>query len=248
MTTITLSSGVKLEVKPISGIVLQRAQMVVPDAEVPKFFIQDQNRWVDNPHHPDYEQALRDAALAKAEVALHTLVRKACKVVDGLPEDDRWLRLILRYEAEDTLLEKFNLAHPSDLRVFYILREAVRESEDIDKIVKASCLCEESVKEFLRSFGIFRQGVSIDEASLRHPLNTGIDSLPLAIGRHLLVSPADEYSACTGSGLDWWKWRSGQYSLSFMIETIASFRIRRLIETHAKDAEQTEQERRAKKK
>lgn len=247
-STVHLSSGIRLVIKPVSGIILQRAQADVPEPEVPRFYIQEQDRWVDNPHHPDYATALQDAAQRRAEVALQALIRQSCQVVGGIPEDDRWLRLIRRYKEEDTLLASLDLEDEDDYRFYYILREGIRESEDVDKIVEASCLCEEAVKSFIRTIGVTRNGAPIDEAGLRHSLSTGIDGRALAIGRHLLVSPTDEYAACTGSGLSWWQWRNSGFDLEFMVETVACYRVRKLVETHVSDAQQSESEKKAKKR
>lgn len=230
-----LSTGVRVEIYPVSGSEIQRTQVEIPDPEVPKFFIEAQNRWVDNPHHPDYVEAQRRVAAQRAESALRCVVRK-CSVT--LPNDQGWLRQLIRWG--DELLEEVDLHDPEDVAFLYIMREAIGEAEDIRLMVRNACLCDTDVEKHMSILGVIRYGADISKAGLRHRLDTGITYKSIAIGDTLLVHPVEEYGACAHSSLSWENWREGKFGHDFMLETIAHYRINRLIESHAKDAEADE--------
>lgn len=242
------STGVWLDCLPVSGAAIQQTQADIPDPEVPRFFIESQNRWVDNPHHPDYIEAQKRVARERAEASFSSVLKLGCKLSKGLPKNDRWLRLLLRYEARDPLVEEADLDNPESLESLYIAKEAIGSADDVHRIVRACCLCEEEVIKYIKRIGVLRHGVSIDEAGMRHTIQTGIGYRTLAVGDALLVHPSEEYTACTESGLSWWQWRNGEYTLGFMVETIAYYRINRLTNNHTEDARQTEIERKMKKK
>lgn len=230
-----------MECTPVSGSVVLMSQIGIADAEVPRFFIQAQNRWVDNPHSPDYAADQRRVAIERAEAALRCVVRQGCKA--KLPEDQRWLQHLTRWG--DPLLDTLDMHDPDDVQYLYILREAIGDSGDVDTLVKNCCLVEGEVEKCMEVVGVTRNGSPIHKLGLKHGVQTGIGHRMIVIGESVLVHPSEEYSACTHSGLDWWQWRDGQYSLAFMTETVAYYRIDRLTENHAKDAEATEAERKA---
>lgn len=236
---ITCDTGVVLTIAPVSSSAIQQSQSGISDPEVPKFFIADSNRWVDNPHHPDYAVAQRNVAAQRAEAALRCVVRHGCKVT--LPKNQSWLRQLIRWE--DELLDSLDLQNQTDVIFLYIMREAIGSAEDIRLIVRNACLCSTDVETKMKEIGILRNGSDIAEVGLRHRLDTGIGYKVLAVGDMALVHPSEEYAACTHSGLSWWEWRNSGFDHEFMIESLALYRLDRLVDSHAKDAEASEIER-----
>lgn len=220
--------------------------MDIKDPEIPRFHIESENRWVDNPHHPDYINGMEEANRRRGEVVFEELLRRGCIVF--LPTADNWLRSLRRYAHGDPLFARLDNGDEGDLKLLYLLAHAIEGQEDVKQIVENCCLIESRVQSFMRASGLMRGGVYIDEAGLRHSVDTGIGSSTITIGGHTLVSVTDEYAACVAANMNWYKWRSMGYPISFMEETIAHYRIRKLVELHASDAQQTESLRKAKSK
>jgi hypothetical protein len=107
-------------------------------------------------------------------------------------------------------------------------------------IVDGCCLIEERVLEFMRLVGLTRNGTYIDQAGLRHSVDTGIGGQAVSIAGRTLVSAIDEYNAAVAAQLSWYKWRNCGYTIEFMEEVVAYNRLHRLIELHSNDAQQTE--------
>ena len=232
--------------KPVSSAELLLARMEIKDPEVPRFHIEAENRWVDNPHHPDYIEGMERASRRRGDAVFEELLRRGCEF--SLPTNTGWLRSLRRYSGSDETLIRLDTGREDDLKLLYLLSSAIGGHEDVEKIVMGCCLIESRVHAFMRAAGLMRSGVYIDEAGLRHSVDTGIGSTSITIGGQTLVPVTDEYAAATAAYVNWHTWRSMKYSIQFMEETIAHYRIRRLVELHASDAQQAESLRKAKSK
>jgi hypothetical protein len=244
---IELGSGAQIETRVVSGLDLRRAQLRIPDPPVPKSYIRSRDTWEDNPMHPDYLAAQKRVAIQRAEIVGLELVRIGCTLLTPLPPDDGWLRRILRYGIAADLIASLDLSRQEDLRLLYLSVECLRGSQDMAQIVAATVITENEIKESLRLLGIVRNGEYIDEAQTRHSIETGIGSQAIGIGQYQIASPIDEYSACIEANMRWDDWRNGKYEKRFMVETMALSRVRKLIEMHSNDAQQTEAEKNSKK-
>lgn len=244
---IELGSGAHVETRVVSALELRRAQMRIPDPPVPKSFIKSRGTYEDNPMHPDYIAACRRCAVQRSEMVGVELVRLGCRLVTPLPSDDAWLRRILRYRIAGDLVDTLNLSNPDDVALLYMSLECMRGPDDMAKIISATVLTEGEIKEAVRLLGIVRNGEYIDEAHTRHSIETGIGAQAITIGTYQIVSPIDEYEACIEAGLSWHDWRIGKYEKRFMVEVVGICRVRKLIETHRNDAQQTEAEKNSKK-
>lgn len=245
---IELGSGAQVDTRVVSAVELRRAQLRIPDPPVPKSFIKSRNTYEDNPMHPDYLAAQKKVAIQRSEIVGLELVRLGCKLTTPLPSDDAWLRRILRYGIAKELVETLDLSRQGDIVLLYLSVECMRGKQDMERIVRATVITEDEIKEFVRLLGIVRNGEAIDEANTRHSIDTGIGSQAITIGRYQIVSPIDEYEACIEAGMSWIDWRSGKYEKSFMVEAVALSRVRKLIDMHRNDAQQTEAEKNSKKK
>lgn len=244
---IELGSGAQLETRVVSAVELRRSQQRIPDPPVPKSFIKSRGTYEPNPMHPDYLAACKRAELQRAEIVGIELVRLGCKLLTPLPADDAWLRRILRYGIAKDLIATLNLSDPADLRLLYLSIECLRGSADMEQIIRATVLTENEVREFVRLLGVVRNGEYIDEAHTRHSIDTGIGAQAIVIGQYQIVSPLDEYEACVEAGMSWDKWRQGLYEKSILVEVVALSRVRKLIDLHRNDAQQTEAEKNSKK-
>lgn len=245
---LVLSSSAKLRTRFVSATELKRAQQRIPDPPVPRNFIKSQNRWEENPWDPAYEMAKRAVARRRAEFTATEVMRIGCELVSEVPEDRGWLRRILRYGIAKEIVDETDLDDPEDLRFLYLVTECVQCAEDMNLILEATVILEDEVTEFMRMLGVQRGGLPIDQAPTRNQVDTGIGVSVLAVGSRQIVSPLDEYDACTNANLSWMDWRKGLYEKEFMVEAIAMSRMTSLIETHRSDAAQSAAARKSKSK
>lgn len=242
----TLSSGVVVGLSAVSSVELMVARGEIADPEVPRFHIVDQDRWVENPHHPEYLRGVEEANRRRGDVVFEALLRHGVTV--ALPKSDGWLRSLRRYSNGDPTVERLDTGVADDLKLLYLLVNAIQGESDVSAIVLGCCLVESRVLKFMRSLGLMRSGTNIDEAGLRFSIDTGIGAQAVALAGHTLVSPTEEYNACVHANLSWHRWRTLQYSIQFMEEAIAHHRVRRLVELHSSDAQQAESLRKARQK
>ena len=88
---------------------------------------------------------------------------------------------------------------------------------------------------------MLRDGVPIEEHSLRHVVNAGI-AFESPAGQ---VPLFEEWEAGTAAGLDMWKWEAGEYPASFKARAIAWHAKHCLVEMHKNDAQQNKIEQQA---
>lgn len=244
---LSLSNDVRVDTLFVSSVDLKRAQLVVPDPEVPKSYIKSQDRWEENYNHPDYHRAIHMAAIKREKVLWAELLRIGCKLVSPLPEGTSWIRRLIRYDLLDDIVNDIDLTNEDDLRYAYVFSECAKRREDMEKIVSACTITEADIRRFVHMIGVRRGGLYIDEAPVSHSIETGISSQAMMVGSSQVVSPMDEYNACVAAGLNWLSWRRGEYEKEFMVEAIAFNRIKMHINNHQSDAQQEHAEREARK-
>lgn len=93
---ITLSTGVKLEVKSIPPMLMMEALTIIPRPDVPTFFDARLNREIENPDHPDYQERLKKYQMDYALSVMNTMVIFGTgikSVPKGVPvmESDDWV-------------------------------------------------------------------------------------------------------------------------------------------------------------
>jgi hypothetical protein len=92
----TLVNGVVMKFKQVPTLIVQRAQMALARPEVPRVFIEDQDRYEENPNDPAYLAALNDWLYAMAEAELNVGLMLGVEI-EHLPddmykvEDDGWI-------------------------------------------------------------------------------------------------------------------------------------------------------------
>ena len=92
--TITLSSGVVLQLRRVGYWIVYEASRRLKRPKVPVQFIDDKGREEENPAHPDYVQAMQDYNDRMTEVILNANIwfgtRLISKPVDMLGPEDAW--------------------------------------------------------------------------------------------------------------------------------------------------------------
>lgn len=107
-STLTLKSGVVLNLKPVPPLLLRRAMTGIDPPKVPMVFDADRGREIENPNDPDYLHALEAVATAQENAVLGVLILRGTapsSIPDGFPkpEDESW-------QEELAVLADFNPA------------------------------------------------------------------------------------------------------------------------------------------
>lgn len=93
---VTLSSGVVLEVRPVSPFVVSAARMRLPLPAVPIVEIEGKGREEENPNDPAYVKALSEYEEKVLEATVDAIIAVGCKVMsvpEGFsgPDDEEWI-------------------------------------------------------------------------------------------------------------------------------------------------------------
>ena len=223
---------IKIDAPRISNYLLfEKPEFVAP--KVPQFFIQSQNRWVENFDHPDYVEGLQLHQVRVANFAYEMLLKRI-KLVDPTTLNlTAWKNIYRRIrqledgeDSEEYLYFKYFL---------------FAEKEQQQKLINCCCLTESHVLSHFNRITVTKFGEDIHTVSLSNTINTGIEYTPIIIGNDVLVNPIDEWNACTKSNMNFGSWINNEYDLSVMALTVALYRLNRLAELHAED-EQVKQQ------
>ena len=84
-------NGISLLVSPLSNLEVFSFDFGIPNVEVPKFFIESQNRWVENPDDPRYHDAKIILENSKSLYAFDFFIQKAVTVEDiSVLQEEEW--------------------------------------------------------------------------------------------------------------------------------------------------------------
>lgn len=89
---VTLSTGIKVKFVPISAGLIEEAQAEIKDPPVPLQEIEGKKHPQPNYNHPDYVNGMKEAEANRARAGLDVLALFGIELVDGMPEDDKWLK------------------------------------------------------------------------------------------------------------------------------------------------------------
>lgn len=149
---VTLSTGIRARITPVSAALITDSQGKIQDPPIPKWFNPDKEREEENPNDPAYLQALTDADKRRTTAAIDAAVMFGVELVDGLPEDDRWLTNLRFMERRGHLsLDEFDLDDVLDLEFLYKRYIAV-SAEDLALVMLKSGIQTEAVAQATRSF------------------------------------------------------------------------------------------------
>lgn len=88
----TLDTGARVRITPVPPGLISRAQMRIEYPKVPQFHNPDKDRMEDNPSHPDYIAECNRVNEARGMAALDAMCMFGLELVDGVPDDDAWIR------------------------------------------------------------------------------------------------------------------------------------------------------------
>ena len=198
------------------------ARLNITKPQVPRFYVEESDFWIDNYNHPAYIDAMevynhkrmikaQDTALLLAteidEEIIKSEKRKPKYRLRQLPNEDIWVNFLYENFTEDSLRTIINESFLTENRIY-----------DIFKVLVSS---------------IFRGGVEISNARIKNAINSQIQLENISIFNMEIVHPLDEYTACVDSRVSWLDWQ--KISKPEKSEIIALYRIKKIVDNHSQD-------------
>lgn len=100
---VSLSTGVRVRVRPVSARLLDEVQRTVPHPAVPKQFLEDKGIEVENPMHPAYLREVEEANSLRGQRVTEALMLFGFELVDGVPPEESWLPKLRYLESRGML-------------------------------------------------------------------------------------------------------------------------------------------------
>jgi hypothetical protein len=115
-----LSTGVRVRLRPVSSSLVEEMKGAIKMPDVPVVWIEAKEREEENPNDPRYIQAVEEANSKRADAIFDALVTFGVELVDGLPEDETWIKKLKLLERRGKLdLSGFDLNDDFDLEFLY---------------------------------------------------------------------------------------------------------------------------------
>jgi len=147
-----LSTGVRARIVPVSASLVDSTVSLVKNPPVPKFYNEEKGREEDNPLDPVYLAAREEAERKRIAAAIDAMIMFGVELVDGLPEDDRWLEKLQFLARRGQLdLSGYDLEASLDREFLYKKFVAVG-SADLIRIGEKAGLRPQDVSDQLKSF------------------------------------------------------------------------------------------------
>lgn len=148
-----LSTGYRVRICPVSAQLVMDVQGKIPYPPVPIIVDEEKGQTYENPNHPDYIRKVQEVDSARAMAAMDAITFFGVELVDGLPDDDKWLRKLMTLDkANGTIgLDRFDLDDEYDLE-FLFKKFIVVGAEDFDLISDLAGVSEEGITESEDSF------------------------------------------------------------------------------------------------
>jgi len=144
----TLSSGVRTRLLSVSPGLISDVQSRVKFPDVPQFYYDDKDRMDENPNHPVYLAELQRAREEQGMAALRAMCMFGFELVDGLPEDDIWIR---KLELVNPDL-KINRDDPVELEFYYKQFIAVGSQTDYALLARVMGVTQEAIAQAEATF------------------------------------------------------------------------------------------------
>lgn len=149
---VELSTGVRVRLHPVSSHLVDDLKQAVEDPPVPMVFIEAKGREEENPTDPQYLADVERANQKRGEAVLDAVYLFGIELVDGLPEDDVWLKRLRWLEKRERIsLDGFDLEDDFDLDFLYKKYVAVAGA-DLDLMAFLTRLPVEEVVRASRRF------------------------------------------------------------------------------------------------
>jgi len=207
--------------------------------EVPKYYYEAQDRWIDNPSDPQYISELQIYTLFCGEAALDYIISVQAETPEGQHH---------KLTEEENLIVDSLASGEISREIAY--KKYVLFADNLSKVVDEACLTEQRIMRFFRVLenSAERKGDSLLLFPLKFSIDIATHIKPLVIAEQQIVHPTDELLCCSDSNIDWMLWLRNEFTLDEMAQTIAIWRLNKIIESHRSDEQAIYQERESKKK
>lgn len=149
---ITLASGVRARIRPVSAKLLDAVARTVPEPEVPKQFVESVGREEENPLHPAYLRAIEEANHLRGTRTTEALMLFGVDLLDPIPPDEEWLPKLRYLEGRGMLnLEDYDFSDQTEKELCYKSFIAIT-GPDLVLVTMASGLTEQEVADAEDSF------------------------------------------------------------------------------------------------
>lgn len=150
---LTLSTGVRARLHPVPQTIMQDALRTVEEPKVPLWKNPDKDgREEENPSDPDYLKALVDYQAELTFVMFDCCAMFGIELLDGLPEDDKWLRELRLFSKLGRMdLSAYDLEDETD-REFLYKRYVAMGNRDYVQISRLSGISSKEVEQALDMF------------------------------------------------------------------------------------------------
>jgi len=151
---VILSTGYAAKLVPVSISIINEAQAAIPDPPVPVWHNEAKGTDEPNPDHPDYAKALNKAEELRSLAAIDAIIMFGVELVDGVPEDDKWLRLLAlraKMGLTNVDLSIFDMDDPIE-RMYVFKKYIAVGAKDVVVLMQFAGVTEESISEASRSF------------------------------------------------------------------------------------------------
>lgn len=152
---VNTAAGVRVKLCPVSASLIDEVSNRIAEPEVPVWYNKEyadeehpQGRPEENPSDPAYQRAIRDVARQRGKAAIDAMVMFGAELIDGLPQDKRWLR---KLQFLGVSLEGYNLEDDFDLEFLYKRFVAI-DSGILTKISELSGITPEDIELAESSF------------------------------------------------------------------------------------------------
>lgn len=150
--TVTLPNGVKVRINPVGAALISDVTSRIKDPEIPVVYIADKERNEPNPNDPNYLRGLEEANQKRGIAMIDTLVMFGVELLDGIPEDDEWMKKLTFMVKRGLLdLSGYDLDDSFD-REFLYKRYILVDNTVISMVTDASGLSTEDISRAEASF------------------------------------------------------------------------------------------------
>lgn len=149
---VTLSTGYRAKINVVAATLIDDVVSLVKAPSVPMWHNEDKDRDEPNPSDPEYIKALAETDHRRNTVAMDTMVMFGIDLVDGVPQDTKWISKLKMMVKRGMLdLTNYDLDDEED-KEFLFKRYIAVGIDDLNMISSASGISGEDVKRAEESF------------------------------------------------------------------------------------------------
>ena len=151
---VTLPSGVRVRINPVSPALIDEVTNYVKFPEVPTWTNEqyDPPREEPNPSDPDYLRAVEKAESERLSASIDALVMFGIDLIDGIPEDDSWMKKLRFLEKRGRIdLSQYDFDDPYEVEFAY-KRLIAMDGDLIQRISSLSGVSREDIESAEESF------------------------------------------------------------------------------------------------